>query len=231
MLKNKLSYLSLLLLICSGIFYFSPRAFCRDDWQFNNNYSFEYALSEKVDLGLLIEGRLNNDAGNFYYYHFQPGITCHISDFFDLGLGYRYIKKEKAKEGKDIWDDEHRLLIDPVVNWQLSEFKFSNQFRFEYRYFDLDKDCWRYRNKLKVKKNLKLGEFEFSPYISDEIFYDFNTDEFCQNRLEVGFERKIAKQIKASLFYRIQSERAGRDWDEVNVIGLKFKIDLGGKKS
>ena len=230
-LKNKIKYLSLLLFVSFSIFYFSSQAFARDDWNFRNEYEFGYALSESLDLNLRVRGYLNNDMGNLYYYFFQSGLTHHINDFLDFGLGYRYIKKEKAKAGKDIWDDEQRLLIEPKLKWRTAGFKFSNRFRFEYRYFDLDKDRWRYRNKLKVSKKIKIGEFEFSPFIADEVFYDFNTDEFSQNRFEVGFERRLTKQVKVSLFYRIQSEKAGRDWDEENVIGLKFKIDLGDRRS
>lgn len=201
-------------------------SFARDDWQFYNNYDFEHALSEKLDLTLQVEGRLNRDVGNLYYYFFQPGFNCHINDFLDFGLGYRYIKQERARSGEDPWDDENRLVIDPVLKWKFSKFAFDNRCRFEYRYFDLDKDKWRYRNRLRVKKKFKIGEFEFSPFLSDEVFYDFNTDEFNENQFDLGIERKIIENIRMSLFYRLQSQRQGRDWNESNIIGLRFKFNL-----
>lgn len=97
MLKNRPKYLPLLL-----FFIFSSSSLCLADWGFRNTYEFSYALSEKLELDFQTDSRLDGDIGNFYYYHFQPGITYHINNFFDFGFSCRYIKKEKAKEGKDI---------------------------------------------------------------------------------------------------------------------------------
>lgn len=64
------------------------------------------------------------------------------------------------------------------------------------------------------------------PFVADEVFYDFNADEFSINRFDLGIEKDITKQINAGLFYRIESEKSGKNWNEANIIGLKFNISL-----
>lgn len=208
------------------LFVFSSLCFARDDWQLVNTYDFKHKVSDRLDLTLQLEQKLNRDLGNYYYYHFQPGFVYQLNEFLDFGLSYCYIEEEEERDGGDLWEDENRLVIDPVLKWKAVGFSLDNRLRFEYRYFDLDKDKWRYRNRLRIKRKISLGGFEFSPFLSEEIFYDFNYDEFNQNRFDLGMEKKINEDIALNLYYRIQSQRRGRDWGETNIIGLNFKINL-----
>lgn len=226
-MKSKLKYLLFFL-----IFFLIPSTIFakHDEWAANFGYEFEYPLNERLDFTFAVEPRIKDDFKRLYYYHFQPELTYKFTDFLDFGLGYRYIKQKKIKRDKDTWSEEHRLLFDPKLKWEFAGLKFSNLFRFELRYFDLVGDNWRYRNKLKISKKTRLWGFEYVPFVADEVFYDLRDDKCTQNRFDLGFEKEMSKNVKLTLFYRIQSDKQGRDWSEMHVIGIKFGILLGGKE-
>ncbi len=153
-----------------SVFLFNPPpAKATDDWNYWSSVQFEHKLNPKVRLIWNPVWRVRDDISETYYLATRQGIGYKVSDSLDLAVHYFY---DQEKNAKGQWIEENRLELQPTVKWGYAGFDFSDRNRFEYRVVGGD-EKWRYRNLLKIAKPLKIG---FSPYISNEIFYDFKKD-------------------------------------------------------
>jgi hypothetical protein len=104
-------------------------------------------------------------------------------------------------------------------------FKFEDRSRMEYRHFDYQADSWRYRNKVTVRLPWKLTRMEIQPYLSDEIHIGFGgTNQFNQNRFSPGVGMNLTKNIKAEIYYLLQSAKSSGRWADTNILGTKLKL-------
>ena len=83
----------------------------------------------------------------------------------------------------------------------------SDNSRFEYRVGKHKEDVWRYRNKFMIKFPA-FKELPLQLYLADEVFIDMNQGNFETNRLYAGVYYKVAKSIKADIFYLWQSKKS-----------------------
>jgi hypothetical protein len=95
----------------------------------------------------------------------------------------------------------------------------------EYRHFDYQTDSWRYRNKLTMKLPWKFTRIEIQPYLADEIFVGFGgISQFNQNRFSSGLLMNLTKNIKAEIYYMLQSTKGSGKWLDANVLGTKLRV-------
>ncbi len=73
---------------------------------------------------------------------------------------------------------------------------------------------------------MKIGDFMITPFIAEEIFYDTVPNKINQNRFSIGFSKPLSKNTELQIFYLLKSKRAGRDWNEVNVLGTTLGISF-----
>ena len=95
--------------------------------------------------------------------------------------------------------------------------------RFEYRSIDGD-EKWRWREKVKISHPIVLGNLELSPYLSEEFFYDFKTDEYNQNRAVIGVAKKLSSNVELDLYYMYKANLKSSGWSGVNVLGTGMTI-------
>jgi hypothetical protein len=196
-------------------------SFASDDWQYWNEFKLKHNINEKIDVHLKLEQRIVDHVGDFALHNYSPGIVYGINKYFDFELNYKY-EREKVNEE---WRDEHRLEMIPIIKWEWSGYKFNVRNRFEYRTIEGD-DKWRWREKLKIKRNVMMGDFVFTPFVSEEIFYDFKEDEFNQNRAAIGFTKEITKSLEIGLYYLRKSNKRNGSWTGVNVLGTEFVMNF-----
>jgi len=69
---------------------------------------------------------------------------------------------------------------------------------------------------------------EHRPFVSEELFFRFGgASQFGENRLSSGFGMNLTKDIKAEIYYLLDSVKNSRgQWIDANVLGTKFKIAL-----
>ena len=163
-----------------------------DDVKMYNFYQLKYKINDKFDVFIQPDMRFNDDIREFYYYHFRNGVTYHALENLDLGATYRFAEnKNSAGE----WLDEHRLELQATPKVTLGDVKLANRSRFEHRWLQDSKDRWRYRNFSKIAYSAKIGDFEFTPYVSEEIFYDFEIEKLHLNWVAAGIDKKINKNL------------------------------------
>lgn len=120
---------------------------------------------------------------------------------------------------------ENRLSLVPVLKAKLGSYSFDDRNKIEYRMRDKKGNSFRYRNRLKVTRNLAVSGFEFAPFASDEIFYDFSKSEFSRNEFVIGAKTKVAKQISLSVYYLLQSA-IQKSWDSTHFIGAGIDVAI-----
>jgi len=180
----------------------------------------EKSLNKNTKLTLEEEFRFGDDASEFYYQHYDVGIAYGVNKNLDLGLNYRQVYEKK--NGK--FETENRPHINAILKWEMGDFKFEDRSRLQYRHFDYQSDLWQYRNKFTVKFPWKFSRIEIQPYISDEIFLDFRNKSFSRNRFYSGLSMNLTKNLKAEIYYLLQSSRGKSSWSEANVLGTKIKL-------
>ena len=203
---------------------FSVKAYAYDDHDFQiwNTDAEDFKINKDLKGVLEEEFRWGDNAGDFYYQHYDLGFFYSLNEWLALGSGYRHIL---SKSGGD-FKIENEPYMTATLLWQLMEIKFDDRSRLEYQHFDYQVDAWKYRNKLTIKFPWKFTEMEIQPYLADEIFLGFQNKSFSRNRFYSGLSMNLAKNLKTEVYYMLQSSRSGSRWIEANVLGTKVKLSF-----
>jgi hypothetical protein len=215
MAKTVFAIIGMLLLLAAKVY-----AYDDGDFQLWNTENQELKISKESRITLEEEFRWDNDASEFYYQHYDAGFSYTLNKHFDFGLNYRQVYEKKKGKFKE----ENRSYLNATLKYEFYGFKLDDRNRLEYRHFDYQADSWRYRNKFTVKFPWKFTKFEIQPYLADEIFLDFQNKAFSRNRFYSGLSMNLTKNLKAEIYYLLQSSRSGNNWIDANVLGTKLKL-------
>jgi len=216
----KVTLLSIFLLsVLGGVV---TTAHAQDDWEYWGEYTISHKINNKLYFQLKPKIEARNDMSEFYYWEVVTGFKYKYHKNIDLGLFHLYAQEDKAS---GLLSKENRARVEATVKWKLGNFKWSDRSRYEFRYVDTASKS-RYRNRIKIAKEVSMGDIKFTPYISNEFFVDFKADEFNQNRGTIGFEKKLTDNIKGGLYYTIRSDKKGSDWNERHILGTTFSISI-----
>jgi hypothetical protein len=199
------------------------RAYAYNDGDFQvwNTEIQEYKINKKLKVALEEEFRWGDNAHEFYYQHYDLGLTYFLNKYWSIGGGYRQVYELSKRK----FMPEEEPYLTATLFLSKKGFLFDSRNRFEYRHFDTKADSGRYRNKFTVKYPLKIAKFEAQPFLSDEIFFGFGgTNKFNQNRLSTGAGFNITKNIKAEIYYMLVTAKSSGKWIDSNVLGTKLKI-------
>ncbi|MDD4980063.1 MAG: DUF2490 domain-containing protein [Candidatus Omnitrophica bacterium] len=215
MKKEILAAVGLSLMIAGPVY-----AYDDGDFQLWHTENQEFKASKESKVTLEEEFRWGDDASDFYYQHYDAGFVYSLNKSLDLGLNYRQVYEKKGSKFKE----ENRPHINATLKWDLAGFKFDDRNRFEYRHFNYQTDYGRYRNKFNVKFPWKFTKIAIQPYLADEIFLNFKYKAFSRNRFYAGFSMAFTQNVKAEVYYLLQSNRSSDRWTDANALGTKLKI-------
>ena len=191
------------------------------DWQLWNTDGIEYQANSRLKLAAEEELRFGDGMSRLYYHHTQGGFDIKCFNWLNLGADYRQVWEKFG----DKWKKEDRPQINGTLNWDFKVFKVQDRSRLEYRIRKWKRDDWRYRNKLTVVFPFKFEDIELGPYIADEVFFNFGSDNrLARNRLYGGLKLKLYKYVKGEVYYMWQSSREKSGWPGWNVLGLKASL-------
>ena len=191
------------------------------DFQVWNTDVEEFKINKNAKIAFEQEFRWGNNASEFYYQHYDDGLFYDLQKWLNIGGGYRQVYE--SKRGK--FKLENEPYVTATLFWDLEGLKLEDRSRMEYRHFDYQEDSWRYRNKVTMKLPWKFTKLEIQPYVSDEVFVGFGSiNQFNQNRFSAGTAMSITKNIKAEIYYMLQTTKGTGKWVDANVLGTKLKI-------
>ncbi len=202
-------------------------AFAETDNKYYSEYALKHKINDKFDLFFTPEFRAKNDMGNIYYYQWRLGSTFHAHKYLDLAAAYRYIQTQDASGD---WSNKDTQYIELIATpkTKLAGFNLSDANKIEYRFIENAPDRWVYRNLITVAYPAKISGFEFTPYVSNEIYYDFEIDKMNQNWVTIGANKKISKNITVGLYARNEAIRVGTSskWTTAHILGSNVTIDF-----
>ena len=210
------------LLICAGFFSGHCWAYEDEGFQFWATASASFDNGKKWKGKFAQEFRLGDDGGHLYYEHSDLGFTyTGVANWIDVGFNYRQIFE---KDGGGEWWQENRPHFNITLKMQLFDLDLSDRSRFEYRDRENKDDLWRYRNKITVKFPLELTPLKLQPYIADDVFINFDKEDFNKNWFYSGLSLKVSERLKGEVYYLWQSSESGGEWKDVDVLGLQMKF-------
>ncbi|MFL6468440.1 MAG: DUF2490 domain-containing protein [Pyrinomonadaceae bacterium] len=118
---------------------------------------------------------------------------------------------------------ETRLAVGAAFSatWKLVSFRDRNLY--EYRVRSGRNNISVYRQRFQMSFPLKHnGKTLFSPFLSEEAFYDFSAGRFNNNELFLGVTRRLSPRTELDIAY-IRNDTSPAN---VNGISLNFKITL-----
>ena len=201
-------------------------AFDDGDFQVWNTDVQEFKINDKTKFALEEEFRWGDNANHFYYHHYDAGVSYALNKYFSIGGGYRHILEDKKVGKVTKFRVENEPYVTATLFGDLKGFKLEDRSRLEYRHFDYTADSWRYRNKFTVKAPWKFTKLEIQPYLADEVFFGSSGKSFNQNRFSSGFAFNITKNLKAEIYYMLQSSKGKKEWTDANISGTKFKVSF-----
>lgn len=215
--------------ICTGIMAvlicFSGSVQARDKWGYTlSDFIIKHKLSDKLALKFNYNMATKEDKRPCYSSYYRLGLAYSPYYWLELTPAYQYgLNKQDAGD----WDHENRFLFDVTLKWKAAGLKFQDRNRMEWRFFDIRPDStYRYRNEFKISKPVEFMGMKFTPYISNEIWYDLSGHSAQINWAAAGVSKKIMDNVLLSVFYRLESFKTGNDWSESNFIGTTIILFL-----
>lgn len=208
------------------VVFMTPNIFAGDT-KYYSEYVLKYKVNDKFDIFFTPEMRFRNDMSTLYYYQMRGGVTFHAHKYLDLSGAYRYLQTKNSKNQWNYADAQYYEMI-AIPRVTVHGFELSDANKFEYRIIENARDRWVYRNLSTIAYPTKIGNFAFSPYVSEEFYYDFEINRINLNWATIGLTKKIMKNLSLGLYYRVESVRTGSldKWTNNSVIGTNVSLSF-----
>jgi len=193
-------------------------AFGGRDWEYWSRYSFEVPLNEGVSYLIKPEWRIKNDMTDKYLFKLEQAIAFKVNKFFEVAPYYVW-QESKTARGDDKSDLFYLDVTAKITAEKLYGVKITDRLRYQYNF---DKSLTVWRNSLRLAKAIKLGEWELSPFIEDETFYDTRQNQLNENWASAGVSLALNKNSNVAISYLLDSKKRGDDWVSANVLVTSF---------
>lgn len=181
-------------------------------WPTNLTFSVEDEVRVKTD-------------GGFYYNHTDLKLAYSLTPWIDLFGGYRLVFEDQGT-GFDNWNKFIPGITFKTPESKWGQFSLRSQFEAGLAPSGVD-NTYELSEKVKYNTPWKWTKLEINPFIADEMFLDADRGmDFDQNRAFGGFEYKITKNLKGSVFYFYESAKNGGKWDDAHVFGTSLRFEF-----
>lgn len=198
------------ILLSATLLLFCRQASGTDDSQYWNTFIVKSALDNHWSLDIGSDQKFVDDLDEFGIWTLFAAPYYKVHKHLSLGFEYRH----QAKKTNGLWQDENRFTPVIILRHPLSLLHLTFRERLEYRSLETD-DYVRSRNYIKASLQSK----SFSPWISNEFFYDFDRKKINQNRLSFGVKIPIMKSIEADLYCMYKSDKKNDSWRHITIAG------------
>ena len=177
----------------------------------------------KLDDNAFFVGRANlvtrDGFSDLFFGYVDANYRHKLSGPWSVEVGYRHAFLELDTG----WREEYRPMLGLYWRGKLAEGKFSNRSRIELRYFEGDaKDRVRYRNESVWISDQTITDYQLTPFIEEEFFYDITDSVLNGNWLTFGISKfwNKSKQggTKWKLGYRLQSQKFNGEWEHRHML-------------
>jgi hypothetical protein len=200
----------------------APPAFADRDWEYWSRYSAEVPITKEVSYVIKPEWRMKNDMSYRYLFKLEQAINFKLGKYLEIAPYYVWQENKTAK-GPDRTNLSYLDLTGKIPLKEFFDMKIIDRLRWQYNY---DKGLTTWRNFSRLTKVYKIGKFELSPFVEDEIFYDAKLERFNENWASAGASFMVGKNINVGVSYLLDTKKKDNDWSYANVLvtsaSLKF---------
>lgn len=190
------------------------------DWEYWSRYSFEAPFTKEISYLIKPEWRIKDDMTDRYLFKLEQAIAFKLNKFLEIAP--YYVWQEAKSLGKvDRSDLAYLDMTGKIPLKKIFDLKIIDRLRYQYNF---DKKLTVWRNSTRLTKALKLGKFEISPFIEDEIFYDTEQDKLNENWASVGVSLSPNKYANIGISYLLDTKKKGNDWTYTNVLVTSFSL-------
>ena len=205
-----------------------PAAWARDDFQSWNTLELSKRLDEAWELFCLPQIRIRDDAGELFYHEYRQGVRWKPSNFLQVGLNYLFARNESS--GKPL--EEHTGELDVTPKATVKGFNLSVRGRLALRTIQRSagEQEWQLRVMPKIAHSISLGGRKITPYVADDLFYEYTRDAWNQNRLFLGVSVPLGHltgaAVAVDVHYMLQSQLGAQDWNSNHVLGTQLSVQF-----
>lgn len=152
------------------------------------------------------------------------GFDFKVNKFLTLSPSYLY-RADQPYIGKSERESRFRLAATLEKKFKYFSIKDKNLIEYRDRYRNVANST-RYRNKLIFSIPITKDKKEiFTPFISDEVYYDFSVKAWTRNEISAGITKKFNNFFSGDFFYLYQRNR-GNTLKNINVAGINLKFRI-----
>jgi Protein of unknown function (DUF2490) len=148
----------------------------------------------------------------------QPDV--YRNRYLILRAGYRYqtslTNANTASENRGILELTSRYMLP----WQLV---ISDRNRGEFRFIQGQPFSTRYRNRLRLERDVHYRFLNCTPYVYDEIFYDTRYDQLTTNLYALGAQFPVGLHLILEPYYLRQNGSHSTP-PHINAVGFKLNL-------
>jgi len=103
----------------------------------------------------------------------------------------------------------------------------SNRSRVAHRDIEDEDNVWALRHRVTVKPPVTLTAWQIDPYVAEQVFVQFDDEDFNGNRVQAGLFVPLQEQIRLELFYFWHlNEEDDHHFSDTHVVGsyVRFKF-------
>lgn len=181
---------------------------------------------KKADkINLLLQGtlRFGDYMRRFSDERIGFGLEFKVRPFLTFTPSYLYRAAQPYGTKKEM---EHRIRLEATLEKKFPQASLRSRSRVEYRIRGSSPDSTRFRNRFTLSVPVKRNKKElFSPFVSDEPFYDFSKKAWTRNEFSVGISKKMSPTFTVDVYYLLQLNKT-TVLKEVHAIGTSFKFRI-----
>ncbi len=198
-----------------------------------NTLSINKEINDKLTFGIDQELRLRENCSTINLIYTNVGATYKLTDYFKVGLVYRFIDKHKDDY---TWGQRHRAYIDLTFKVKPADFSIAYRARFQSEWYGNGYNH-DYGNipEIFMRNQVKIGykaSDKIEPYIGCEVRWQIQNPRIPYHtsidraRYFLGFSYEINKHNTVGTYYLLQKETNVNDRETLNILGLEYTFNL-----
>lgn len=195
-------------------------AFAERDWEYWSRYSFEAPITKEISYLIKPEWRFKKDMSYQYLFKLEQAIAFKLNKYLEVAPYYVW-QENKTSIGYDRSDLFYFDVTGKMPLKEIFDLKIIDRLRYQYNF---DKALTVWRNSTRLTKAFKVGKFELSPFIENEVFYDTKQDIFNENWASAGISLVLNKYANVGISYLLDTKKKGDDWNYANVLVTSFSL-------
>jgi hypothetical protein len=203
----------------------------QETFQYRPAVNLRLINPDPVGFNLYTEGRIANDPSGDGW-HLSPRLVYNATDHLSFELHYRFQQSGLDPEPPDYeeWQDQHRVAVEVNPRFPLgTNLTLRVRNRYEHRWIEDSPSDNRTRHRFELLWNTPNWGRVTSIYMMNEIFYDWDSLEFSQNRffplgVDVRLSRHLTWRTMYFWEYRFNGSFAGESRHVLNTI-LDVRLD------